>query len=163
VTFKLILTVKLSWMSRAVIGNAAVRTAIYHFLLAIWSNHDVRSNHVSKAVVPYQNKIILKHFRPEPPPSIDRANFFYFRRGSIMKWNKIILKNFRMFQCFILTRNHVWNEIKKRLSMVTNGGGSGMKFFKIICFNMEPRLKWNNIILAARIILFHFRRDSMLK
>ena len=36
----------------------------------------------------------------------------YFRRSSIMKWNKIILKNFRMFQCFILTRNHVWNEIK---------------------------------------------------
>jgi len=23
---------------------------------------------------------------------------------------------------------------------------------------MEPRLKWNKIILAAKIILFHFRR-----
>jgi len=23
-------------------------------------------------------------------------------------------------------------------------------------FNMEPRLKWNKIILAAKIILFHF-------
>ena len=33
----------------------------------------------------------------------------YFRLGSIMKWNKIILRNFRMFQCFILTWNHVWN------------------------------------------------------
>jgi len=38
--------------------------------------------------------------------------FFDFRRGSVMKWNKIILKNFRMFQCFILTWNHVWNETK---------------------------------------------------
>jgi len=38
--------------------------------------------------------------------------FFYFRRGSIIKWNKIILKNFKMFQCFILIWNHVWNEIK---------------------------------------------------
>jgi len=28
---------------------------------------------------------------------------------------------------------------------------------------MEPRLKWNKIILAAKIILFHFRRGSVLK
>jgi len=28
---------------------------------------------------------------------------------------------------------------------------------------MEPRLKWNRIILAAKTILFHFRRGSMLK
>jgi len=28
---------------------------------------------------------------------------------------------------------------------------------------METRLKWNEIILAAKIILFHFRRGSMLK
>jgi len=27
--------------------------------------------------------------------------------------------------------------------MVTNGGGSGLKFFKIIYFNVEPRLKRN--------------------
>ena len=26
---------------------------------------------------------------------------------------------------------------------------------------MQPRLKWNKIILAAKIILFHFKRDSM--
>jgi len=28
---------------------------------------------------------------------------------------------------------------------------------------MELRLKWNKIISAAKIILFHFRRGSMLK
>ena len=28
---------------------------------------------------------------------------------------------------------------------------------------MEPRMKWNKIILAAKIILFHLRRGSMLK
>jgi len=28
---------------------------------------------------------------------------------------------------------------------------------------MEPRLKCNKIILDAKIILFHFRRGSMLK
>jgi len=28
---------------------------------------------------------------------------------------------------------------------------------------MEPRLKLNEIILAAKIILFHFRRGSVLK
>jgi len=28
---------------------------------------------------------------------------------------------------------------------------------------MEPRLKWNKIILAAKIILFHFRRSFVLK
>ena len=32
----------------------------------------------SKAVVPCQNKIILKNFRPEPPPSVDRPKIFYF-------------------------------------------------------------------------------------
>ena len=30
-------------------------------------------------------------------------------------------------------------------------------------FNMKPRLKWNKIILAAEIILFHFRCGSVLK
>jgi len=30
-------------------------------------------------------------------------------------------------------------------------------------FNIEPRLKWNKTVLAAKIILFHFRRGSMLK
>ena len=28
---------------------------------------------------------------------------------------------------------------------------------------MESRLEWNKIILAAKIILFHFRRGSVLK
>jgi len=55
-----------------------------------------------------------------------------------MKWNKIILKNFRMFQCF-LTWNHVRNEIK---------------LFKEFYFNIEPRLKWNKIILAAHVGIF---------
>jgi len=30
-------------------------------------------------------------------------------------------------------------------------------------FNTEPRLKWNKIILDAKIILFHFRRGFVLK
>ena len=30
-------------------------------------------------------------------------------------------------------------------------------------FNMEAPLKWNKIILAAKIILFHLRRGFMLK
>jgi len=30
-------------------------------------------------------------------------------------------------------------------------------------FNTEPRLKWNTIVLAAKMILFHFRRGSVLK
>jgi len=30
-------------------------------------------------------------------------------------------------------------EIKKTLGWTTDGGGSGMKFFKIILFNVEPR------------------------
>ena len=29
--------------------------------------------------------------------------------------------------------------------------------------NMEPRPKWNKIILVATIMLFHFRRGSVLK
>ena len=28
----------------------------------------------------------------------------------------------------------------------------------VLYFNTEPRLKWNKIVLAAKIILFHFRR-----
>jgi len=34
---------------------------------------------VSKAVVQCQNNIILKNFRPEPLPSVDRPNFFLFQ------------------------------------------------------------------------------------
>ena len=49
-------------------------------------------------------KIILKNFKPKPLPSVDRRKIFYSRHGSIMKWNKITLQNFRMFQCFIFTR-----------------------------------------------------------
>jgi len=40
---------------------------------------------------------------------------FYFSisvHSSIIKWKKNILNNFKMFQCFILTWNRVWNEIK---------------------------------------------------
>jgi len=49
---------------------------------------------------------------PEPPPSVDHPIFFCFRRGSIIKWNIIILKNVKVFYCFILTWSHVWNEIE---------------------------------------------------
>jgi len=33
----------------------------------------------------------------------------------------------------------------------------------VFYFNMEPRLKWNKIVLAAKTILFRFRRGFMLK
>jgi len=49
------------------------------------------------------------------------------------------------------------------LAWVTNGGCSGMKFFRIFYFNMEPCLKRNINVLAAKTILFHFRCVSMLK
>jgi len=29
----------------------------------------------------------------------------------------------------------------------------------VFYFNMEPRVKWNKIIFAAKIVLFHFRRQ----
>jgi len=54
----------------------------------------------AKAVVPCQNKIILKNFRLEPPPSVDRTKIILFQHGAT---SKIILKNFMLFQCFILT------------------------------------------------------------
>jgi len=61
------------------------------------------------AVVPCQNKIILKNFRPERPQSVDRPKIILFQLGTM---SNIILKNFRLFQCFILTWNHILNEIK---------------------------------------------------
>jgi len=36
----------------------------------------------TKAVVPCQNKIILKNFRPEPPPSVDRPKIILFEHGT---------------------------------------------------------------------------------
>jgi len=57
-----------------------------------------------KAVVPCQNKIILNNFRPEPPPSVHRPKIILFQHGTT---SKIISKNFRLFQCFILTWNHI--------------------------------------------------------
>jgi len=33
-----------------------------------------------------------------------------FQHGTTSDWTKIILKNFMVFLCFILTWNHVWNE-----------------------------------------------------
>ena len=36
----------------------------------------------SLAVVPCQNKIILKNFRPEPPPSVDRPKIILFQHGT---------------------------------------------------------------------------------
>jgi len=35
-----------------------------------------------KAVVPCQNKIILKNYRPEPPPSVDRPRIILFQHGT---------------------------------------------------------------------------------
>ena len=37
-----------------------------------------------------KNKIILKNFRPEPPPSVDRTKVILFQHGTT---SKIILKN----------------------------------------------------------------------
>ena len=37
---------------------------------------------VTKAVVPCQNKIILKNFRPEPLPSVDRPKIILFQHGT---------------------------------------------------------------------------------
>jgi len=64
----------------------------------------VNIQRVGKAVIPCQNKIILKNFRPEPPPSVDRPKIILFQHGTT---SKIILKNFTLFQCFILTWIHV--------------------------------------------------------
>jgi len=58
----------------------------------------------TEAVVPCQYKIILKNFRPEPPPTVDRPKIILFQHGTK---SKIILKNFTLFRCFILTWNHV--------------------------------------------------------
>jgi len=46
---------------------------------------------------------------------------------------------------------------------VTNGSSSGLKFFKIILFQHGTTSKWNEIILAAKIILLHCIRGSMFK
>jgi len=46
--------------------------------------------------------------------------------------------------------------------MVTNDGGSDLKFFRIISFQHGTIPEMKNI-LAAKTILFHFRRGSMLK
>jgi len=59
-------------------------------------------------VVQCQDKIILKNFRPEVPSSIAHPKIILFQHGTM---SKIILKNFMLFQCFISTWNHVWNEI----------------------------------------------------
>jgi len=38
-------------------------------------------------------------------------------------------------------------EIKKKLGRSTDGGGSGLKFFRIFYFNMEPRLYTRVLLL----------------
>ena len=40
---------------------------------------------------------------------------------------------------------------------------SGKLFYRILVFYINMDLKRNKIILAAKIILFHFRRGSTLK
>ena len=67
------------------------------------------------------------------PPSVDRPEIILFRAWFRHEMKQKKLKKFRMFQCFI----SAWM--------------------------MEPCLKWSKIILAAKIILLYFRRDSVLK
>jgi len=38
--------------------------------------------YTTSAVVPCQNKIILKNFTPEPPPSVDRPKIILFQHGT---------------------------------------------------------------------------------
>jgi len=47
----------------------------------------------SKAVVPCQNKIILKNFRPKPQPSVDRPKVILFQHGTTSEMKK---NNFSM-------------------------------------------------------------------
>ena len=37
---------------------------------------------ISEGVVPCQNKIILKNFRPEPPPSVNHPKIILFQHGT---------------------------------------------------------------------------------
>ena len=53
-------------------------------LVSLWTmapfyRHPVGYIHAYIAVVPCQNKIILKNFRPEPPPSVDRRKVILFQ------------------------------------------------------------------------------------
>ena len=47
--------------------------------------------------------------------------------------------------------------------MVTSGSGAGLKFFKLILFQHGITSEMKQNLLAAKIILFHFRRGAMLK
>jgi len=66
----------------------------------------------------------FKEFQTRAAATGRPSYFYYFRRGSVIKWNK--------------------NYFKENVL--------------VFCFNMEP--VWNEIsVLAAKTILFHFRRD----
>ena len=52
----------------------------------------------------------------------------------------------KAYHNFISAWNYVRNEIKLFLKIL------------MFYFNMEPRLKWNKIILAAKIIFISFQR-----
>jgi len=64
-------------------------------------------------VVPCYNKIILKNFIPEPQPSINHPTFFVSGVAPSQNKKKYILKNFEMFQCFILTRNRGLRQLRR--------------------------------------------------
>jgi len=59
-----------------------------------------------------------------------------------MKWNKIILKNFRMFQCFILSWNHVWNKTILAAKIIL------FHFSRGYMLKLNTKILWNNFILT---------------
>jgi len=84
-------------------GNQSIDCCLTSSLSCVLNRNNAVMQSALKAVVSCQNKIILKNFRPEPPPSVDRPKIILFQHGNT---SKIILTN------FILTWNHVWNEVE---------------------------------------------------
>jgi len=76
-----------------------------------------------------------------------------------MKWNKNYFEEFYNILVFYsnMEPRLKWN--KNVLAWVTNGGGSGLKFFKIILFQHGTPYEMKQNCLIAKTILFHFRCD----
>lgn len=74
----------------SIFGRVIASDSLFDFWVGL-RGQPIRQRHSrgSKALVPRLNKVILKNFIPEPPPSVDRPNFFLFQAWFIINEIKL--------------------------------------------------------------------------
>jgi len=119
-------------------------------------------SHYCNYVATYDEQVakIIWHKAASPPHTDGSIVFARRSKYASHKYTQIVIRTVPVLPPAESLWTHQLLDMSK--AVVPRQNKIILKNFSVY-FNMEPPLKWNKIILAAKIISRHFRRGSMLK